>query len=155
MRHKIAQAVLASFFATVVTVGVASPAHAEDHPCSLERAAGKWSFTDSGTVVGIGPRTAVGIFTLDEAGNVRNGVATSSLNGSVANETFSGTYTVNPDCTGSISVKIYAAGAEILAVTLNLAFDGGVKHVRGIFTSVTAPNGTILPTIINLEAKRQ
>jgi hypothetical protein len=30
--------------------------------------AGNWGFTDSGAVIGVGPRTAVGIFTLD--GNV-------------------------------------------------------------------------------------
>src|SRR5262252_5515248 len=71
--------------------------------CSLARAAGKYGFNDSGTVVGIGPRVATGIFTLDAAGNLVNGKATSSLNGQIAGEAFSGPYTVNSDCTGTFS----------------------------------------------------
>jgi hypothetical protein len=101
-------------------------------------------FTDSGTVVGVGPRTAVGRLTLDAAGNLLNGAATSSLDGAIANETFSGTYTVNPDCMGTISVDIFASGVELFAITGNIAFDNDMKHMRGIFTSVVEPNGTSL-----------
>jgi hypothetical protein len=62
----------------------------EGAPCSLSRAAGNWSFTDNGTIVSppLGLRAAVGRFTLDAEGNLVNGVASSSLNGAVANETF-------------------------------------------------------------------
>jgi hypothetical protein len=88
-------------------------------------------------------------------GNLQNGVATSSLNGAIASETFSGTYTVNPDCTGTINVNIYASGSEILIVTLNTAFDEDMKHMRGIFTSVTTPDGTLLSTVINFDARKQ
>ena len=44
--------------------------------CSPALTAGKWGFTTSGTVVGIGPRASLGIFTLDTAGNLLNGKAT-------------------------------------------------------------------------------
>jgi hypothetical protein len=155
MKHNIARNGLAVVFAVALVAGLAGAAHADDQACSTARAAGKWSFTDNGTVIGLGPRTAVGVFTLDENGNVLNAKATSSLNGSVADETFSGTYTVNSDCTGTISVKIYASGTEILAVTLNIAFDTGMRQIRGIFTSVVTPNGTALPTVIGLEGRRQ
>lgn len=139
----------------VAALGVSVAASAQVAPaCSLARAAGNYGFTDSGTVVNVGPRTAVGTFTLDAAGNLLNGVATSSLNGSVANETFSGTYTVNPDCTGSISVEIFASGTEIFAVTLNTAFDDNMKQIRGIFTSVVEPDGTSLSTVINIDARK-
>jgi hypothetical protein len=97
----------------------------------------------------------MGVFTLDGQGNLQSGVATSSLNGAVAGETFSGTYTVNADCTGTISVDIFASGTEILVVTLNVAFDDDMKHMRGIFTSVATPNGTQLSTVINLDARKQ
>jgi hypothetical protein len=124
--------------------------------CSTERAAGRWGFTDSGTVVGIGPRTAVGVFALDGNGNLLNGVATSSLNGSVAEETFSGTYTVNPNCTGTLSVGIYVSGSLSYTVTLNLAFDDDMKALRGLFTSaVVEPSGTPLSTVIALDARKQ
>lgn len=155
MKLKIPGKCLGSLVALVLTVGLAAPAHADDNNCSLARSAGKWSFTDQGTVVGIGPRTAMGVFTFDGEGNLQNGIATSSLNGAIASETFSGTYTVNPDCTGTISIDIFSSGTEILAVTLSIAFDQDMKHVRGIFTSAATPNGTQLSTVINLDARKQ
>ena len=77
------------------------------------------------------------------------------LNGSIADETFSGTYTVNNNCTGTINVTIYSSGTELFVVTLNIAFDDDMRELHGIFTSVTEPNGTVLPTVINLEARKQ
>jgi hypothetical protein len=49
---------------------------------------GSKSFMYNGTVVGIGPGTAVGVFKLDGNGNLLDGVAASSLNGSVASGSF-------------------------------------------------------------------
>ncbi len=83
MKLQIARTGLAGLFAVALIMSMAAPAHAGG-PCSLARSAGHWSLTDNGTVVGIGPRTAVGVFTLDGNGNLLNGVAASSLNGSVA-----------------------------------------------------------------------
>src|ERR1700680_5061819 len=147
---------LVSLCAVVLATFIAAPAYAEEsHACSLARAAGKWSFTDQGTVLGIGSRTAVGVFTLDRTGNLQNGVATASLAGAVASETFSGTYSVNGDCTGSITVQISASGTQILTVTLSIAFDEDMKHMRGIFTSAATPDGTQLLTVINLDGRKQ
>jgi len=155
MKIKVVRTGLTSIFATALMVSMAAPAHAGNRPCSFAGAAGKWSDSDQGTVVGVGPRTAVGIFTLDGAGNLTNGVATSSLNGSIVDETYSGTYTVNSNCTGTFNVTIYSSGKEIFVLTLNAAFDDDMRELRGIFTSVTEPNGTVLPTVINLEARKQ
>ena len=155
MKYKIASRGMVVLFAVALVASISVPAHAGDRPCSLARSAGNYGFTDSGTVVGIGPRTAVGVFTFDGAGNLQNGVATSSLNGSIAQETFSGTYTVNSDCTGTLSAKIYAGGSELFAVTLNLSFDEDMRHIRGIFTSVTEPDGTALTTVVGLDAAKQ
>ena len=156
MKRKTAQTALAVLFAVALIVGMSAPAYAWDRDeCSLARAAGKWSLTDQGTVVGIGPRTAVGVFTLDENGNLLNGVAASSLNGTIASETFSGTYTVNPDCSGTFDVKIYSGGAELFELTAFTAYDNDMREIRGVFTSVVAPNGAVLPTVINLESRKQ
>ena len=157
MKRDIARTWPWSIFAAALILSMATAARAGGPPCSLERAAGNWGFTDSGTVVGIGPRAAVGTFTLDADGKLLNGVATSSLNGTVAKETFSGTYTVDSNCTGTISVAIFdaATGAELFAVTLSIAFDDNMKELRGLFTSVVEPNGTSLSTIIALDARRQ
>lgn len=108
MKHTIVRRMLVSLSFPVALAALLPTAHGQS--CSLARAAGNYGFTDGVTVVGIGPRTAVGTFTLYSDGNLRNGVATSSLNGTIANESFSGTYTVNPDCTGTISVEVFASG---------------------------------------------
>lgn len=155
MKSKIARTGFAVIFACTLIVSMAAPAMASG-PCSLARAAGNWAFTDNGTIIGVGPRTAVGTFTLDAAGNLLDGVATSSLNGSVADETFSGTYTVNPNCTGTGSIEVFQSGVEVLAVTFNLAFDDNMKQLRGLFTSVLEePSGTALSTVIALDARKQ
>jgi hypothetical protein len=158
MKRTIARTGLVIMFAAAVVASMAAPAQADDHhhQCSLAGAAGNWGFTDSGTVVGVGPRTAVGILTLDSAGNVLNGKATSSLYGSIADETFSGNYTVNPDCTGTLAVTILVGGVPAYDVTLYIAFDDDMRALRGLFTSVVVePSGTMLSTVIALDGKRQ
>lgn len=155
MKSRITCIRVASLFTLVLILSIAAFAHDGDGRCSTARVAGNWSLTDNGTVVGIGPRTAVGVMTLDAAGNISNGSATSSLNGSIAAETFSGTYTVNSDCSGTISVNIYSGGVELFTIKGNTAFDQDVRHMRGVFTSVTEPDGTALATVISLDANKQ
>ena len=109
--------------ATALMVCMVAPPALAKVSCSCSRAAADWIFTDNGTGVGIGPRAAFGKFKLVAAGTLLNGMATSSLNGTVAEETVSGTYTVNPDCTGTVSVQIFSGATELFAVTLNIIFD--------------------------------
>lgn len=154
MKNKVVGGCLASLFAAVLLFSTVTPAHAAG-PCSLARAAGSWSLTDNGTVIGVGSRVAVGIFKLDASGNLTNGVAASSLAGNVASETFSGTYTVNPDCSGSFDVKIYSGSTELFELTAFTAFDDDMREMRAVFTSVVAPDGTSLQSVISLEAKKQ
>jgi len=156
MKRNISLTTLAMISLTMLYVGLAPTARAQDERgCSNASVAGKWGFTTNGTVVGIGPRDSLGIFTLDGAGNLLNGRATASLNGSVADETFSGTYSVNPDCTGKLAIQISdLSGNKILTATLNLVFDNNVRELRAIFTSTVLPNGTPLGTVITVQAKR-
>jgi hypothetical protein len=154
MNCRIARSAFTIVFAAGLIMTMATRSYADDR-CSLARSAGHWSLTDNGTVIGIGPRTAVGVFTLDGNGNLLNGVAASSLNGSVASETFSGTYTVNPDCSGSFDVKIYSGGVELFELTAFTAFDNDMREMRAVFTSIVAPNGTALQSVINLQARKQ
>ena len=155
MKYKAARTGHASLFAAALIVGMSAGAHGEDHNCSLAHSAGHWSLTDNGTVVGIGPRVAVGVFRLDGKGNLLDGVAGSSLNGNIASETFSGTYTVNPDCSGSFDVKIYSGSTELFELTAFTAFDDDMKEMRAVFTSVIAPDGTSLASVISLQARKQ
>jgi hypothetical protein len=97
----------------------------------------------------------VGIFTLDASGNVTNGKATSSLNGAIADETFSGTYTVNSDCTGTLAAQVFDLSGNLLfTTTLNLAWDDNMRELRPIFTSAVAANGTALETVISGDARK-
>ena len=155
MKNNVARMGLAAFLAVGSLIGVAAAAGTEDEDCSIARSAGRWSITDTGMVVGIGPRVAVGVFKLDGKGNLLDGLAASSLNGSIASETFSGTYTVNRDCSGSFDVKIYSGGTELFELTAFTSFDDHMREMRAIFTSVVAPDGTVLPTVINLDARKQ
>lgn len=156
MKRNMSQTMLAMIFLTMLSVGLAPAASAQDEGgCSNTTVAGKWGFTTNGTVVGIGPRDSLGIFTLDGSGNLVNGKATASLNGSVTEETFSGAYSVNPDCTGKLSIQISdSSGNKILSATLNLVFDDNLRELRAIFTSAVLPNGTPLGTVITVQSKR-
>jgi hypothetical protein len=155
MKNNIARMGLAAFLVVGLVAGMAAAARADDDGCSLAHSAGRWSLTDNGMVVGIGPRVAVGVFKLDGKGNLLDGVAASSLNGSIASETFSGTYTVNHDCSGSFDVKIYSGGTELFELTAFTAFDDNMREMRAVFTSVVAPDGTSLASVISLQAKKQ
>jgi hypothetical protein len=138
----------------MLCVGFASPAHAQD--CSVSQVAGKWAFWTQGTVNGLGPRVSSGIFTLDQAGKIKNGKATSSLAGvGVAVELFSGNYSVTPDCTGMLSALLTdTSGNPLFRVTLAPYFDDDGREMRAIFTSIVAPNGAALTSEIVLEARK-
>jgi hypothetical protein len=153
MKYKKALPLIAGLVFAMLALGVAPSAHAQQ--CSLAGVAGKWGFTTNGTVVGVGPRASLGIFTLDGAGNLLKGKATSTLNGVVTQETFSGTYTVNPDCTSKLAADIFdLSGNKILTITADLVFDDNVREARAMFTSAVLPNGTPLATVITIDAKR-
>ena len=104
MKLHIARKMLVSLSFAAVFAALLPASYAQS--CSPPGAAGNYALTNTGTVVGIGPRSAVGLWTIDAAGNI-NGKGTSSLNGTIFVETFSGTYAVNPDCTGTTMVDIF------------------------------------------------
>src|ERR1700745_3385887 len=113
MKRNIAPTTLVIVFAATLVLSVAVPAQAGDAACSLARAAGTYGVSDSGTVVGIGPRAAVALLTLDAAGNIK-GTVTASLNGAVSSSRLSGTYTVNGDCTGTTTFGEYDQSGNLL-----------------------------------------
>jgi hypothetical protein len=123
--------------------------------CSLAGAVGDWGFNDSGSVLGVGPRIAVGTFTLDAAGKVLNGKATVNLNGTISSEAFAGTATVNADCTGASTVDLLdQSGNKLATLTAQVVFVDNMREFREIWTSVVLADGTPLTTVVTLEAKR-
>jgi len=44
---------------------------------------------------------------------------------------------------------------ELFELTAFTAFDNDMREMRAVFTSIVAPNGTALQSVINLEARKQ
>ena len=60
MKYAMGKSVLAGVFAIGLVAVLAGASYADDGGCSLARSAGKYSFTDTGTIVGVGQPAAVG-----------------------------------------------------------------------------------------------
>lgn len=90
---------------TALTLSIAPTATAADKGCSNASLIGTYARRDSGTILSppamAGPIAVVGTFTFDGNGNL-TGAGVSSQNGNIGHGTSTGTYTVNPDCTGTI-----------------------------------------------------
>jgi opacity protein-like surface antigen len=152
MRCNIARLTIAVLSSAVLLAIIAPAAPAAT--CSTARAAGTYGVSDSGTVVGIGPRATVSLLTLEVAGNIKAKV-TASLNGSVTRSMLSGTYTVNPDCTGTASFSEFdQSGNLILTATADLVWDDNMREIRFIFTSVALADGTPLATVMSGNARK-
>ena len=77
------------------------------------------------------PVSAVGVLAFDGAGNVSFSTLTLVVNGGISSETGSGSYTVNSDCTGSISLT----SGSIAGITFDMVIVGGGTEVFGVLTS--------------------
>jgi len=154
MKRNIARRTLLILSVATLYISMAAVAQAGG-PCSPAVAAGRWAFSDSGTVFGIGPSVAEGVFTLDAAGRLLNGKFSQSLNGVITRGTFTGALMVNSDCTGTFSFDLFdLSGTELFTGTADLAFDDNVRQIRFIFTSAALPNGTPLATAVVGDARK-
>src|SRR2546425_11483471 len=90
---------LTRLFPMLLLFGTALVAWADEETCTLASLEGGWGFALSGTLLAV-PAAATGVLTVDEEGNF-SGHDTLSANGTILSETFTGTVTVNPDCTTS------------------------------------------------------
>jgi hypothetical protein len=149
MKRIVAPRIFAMFFVAALMAGTAQ---AHDGHCSAAWAAGKWTFTTTGSIPGIGPVAAVGSYVADTSGNL-TGSQTRSLNGDVAVETFTGTSTVNSDCTGTDVIQVFESGVLVRTSTLGVVYEDDGSGARAIFTLLVLPDGTSLPTILTIDAK--
>jgi hypothetical protein len=117
-----------------ITSALASLTQAvQAHECTVSDAAGRYGYTNSGTIVTppIGPFTAVGHVRLNETGTF-SGAQTTSIAGNQVEETIQGTYTVNPDCTGSATVYVYHGTTLARTSLLNIVWDIHESEFRAI-----------------------
>jgi hypothetical protein len=129
---------------------------ARAHSCSTQRAAGDYGFTLTGVILtssGSIPAAAVGRATVDVSGHV-TGSEARTVAGGYADETLTGTLTLNSDCTGSMTLNFYEAGNLVRTSVLSVVFVDNQQELRMVQKSFTLPNGANLPVVITAEAKR-
>ena len=89
---------------TALALGTVPAAKAQNRGCSTFTLRGTYADKDTGFITGVGQFAGVNIETFDGRGGL-TGSGYSSLNGAISSGTYSGTYTVNPDCTGNYTVQ--------------------------------------------------
>jgi hypothetical protein len=99
---------------TTLTLGLPRTANAHEKGCSNATLKGTFAEKDTGFITNPSPATAslfagVVMETFDGTGKM-TATGISSLDGTVSSETETGTYTVNPDCTGTYEVEISPGG---------------------------------------------
>jgi hypothetical protein len=104
------------------------------HECTASGVAGRYGHTSTGSIVNppVGAFNAIGHVTFTETGTL-SGAQTTSIAGNLVEETFQGTFTVNPDCTGSATVHVYHGATLARASIINLVWDDHEKEARAIF----------------------
>jgi hypothetical protein len=140
MKRTIAPTALAIMFATAFVLGMpptrAQAGEREPRGCSNASLLGSFGFTSSGTLLNLppglaGPFAEIGRQTFDGRGNT-DATATLSANGHIVQGvTVQGTYVVNPDCTGSMTLFILPFGTT---AELDFVIDDDGAELRAIVT---------------------
>lgn len=100
--------VVVTFLGTMVLGPVSYAKSVEDQDkddeCTVASLHGSYGYFLSGPLIGLGPVAAVGIVTLDGSGGL-SARDTVSNNGVISHRNGSGAYTLNSNCTGSLSLN--------------------------------------------------
>jgi hypothetical protein len=155
MKHTIVRTMLLMITLATVCAGMTPVAHATEH-CSNAKAAGNWGFTLAGTLIlptGPVPGAAVGRLSIDKDGNI-SGTESRNVGGGFANETLTGSWAVNADCTGTVTVNIYESGVLARKSVLAVVFVGDSSKIRGVQQSLTLPDGTPIPVVLTLDGNK-
>ena len=137
MTRIVAPTALVIVFVAVFALGIMPKAQAgERGECSNASLRGSFGFSATGTLLGLpapfaGPFGEIGRQTFDGHGNV-DGTATLSANGNIVKGVnWQGTYEVNPDCTGSMTIFILPFGST---ADLDFVIDDDGAELRAIVT---------------------
>jgi hypothetical protein len=155
MKRKIVRAKLSMISLATVFVVVVPAVHAAE-TCSNTKAAGDWGFTLNGTLIlptGPVPGAASGRVSADAAGNI-SGTEARNVGGGFANETITGSWTVNSDCTATLTANIYESGVLVRISVLAVVFVDNSSKIRAVQESLTLPDGTAIPVVITFEADK-
>lgn len=154
MKRRIAPVTLIITFGIAFVLGIGLKVEAQEHrECSVASLHGGFGFTSSGTLNALpppsgGPFGEIGRQTFDGEGNT-DGTATLTANGNLRRVTWQGTYAVNPDCTGSMTLSVSPLGAT---VNLDFVIDDDGAELRAI---ATGPTGTGVPGNVETRVYRK
>jgi hypothetical protein len=124
--------------------------------------AGVWGYTETGTVINPTsgsaiPAVAVGTYTFDPVGNF-TGTQYSSAGGTVSQDTKRGSYTVNANCTATLTLSVYdQSGTTLLRNSVwEIVLVEYAAEMRGIMTSMRMGPGmsVSVPPIMTMSAQR-
>ena len=125
--------------------GAAWAEGSDDLGCSSATLKGDYAFSVLTIVSATGPGVVVGLGTFDGRGGFTqtdypgNGGTDLGLTGFRTGQT--GSYTVNPNCTGFITIDL---GATVGTVTNAFVISNGGSAVRAVIAEFTAPDGTLV-----------
>jgi len=118
-----------------LAVCIAPTASAQNLGCSNASLNGTYAYTGSGTIVTpaalAGPFAEVGTQTFDGQGHT-TATATASQGGTILQFTITGTYTVNPNCTGTLTLQVAPIG---ITVPVSIVIDNNWNEFQAIETS--------------------
>lgn len=138
MKQTIARMTPVLVFAALFVLGIVPKAQAAGgHGCSNATLQGRFGYTSTGTLLEPlvpppfdGPFAEVGRQIFDGKGST-DATATLSSNGNINRVTASGTYVVNPDCTGSMTLNVSPFG---ITVDVDFVIDNDGREIRAIVT---------------------
>ena len=157
MNLNIARSALVILSIATLHMSLAPAVRAQDNSCSTAKAAGEWGFTLSGTILlptGPVPAAAVVRASIDTQGNATSATENRNVGGDFANETLTASWTVNSDCTGTLTVNAYESGVLVRTSVLSLVFVGNMREVLLVQQSLRLPGGATVPVVITADGKR-
>ncbi len=121
---------------TALVLGTAPVASAQ-LACSGATLRGTFAYTSTGFITApaslAGPVAELGTQTFDAAGNT-TATATLSQNGNITPVSITGTYTVNADCTGTMTLQVSIPGIPAFPLHVSFVMDDNGKEFQGMET---------------------
>jgi len=119
---------------TALALVIAPAAKADDKGCSNTTLRGTFVYTSTGFITAppavAGPFAETGTQVFDGRGGT-TATATLSQNGNILQVSITGTYTVNPDCTGTFTLQVSPIG---ITVHVSFVIDDGANEFQAIET---------------------
>lgn len=118
--------------------------------CSNATLNGSFGYTNTGTILAgpaAGPFGGVGRQTFDGKGNTE-ATATVSVNGNISHATIKGTYVVNSNCTGSMTLLV-SVGVETFTNHADLV----IVHGGAGFRAINTDPGVVITTVAKKQSR--